>query len=88
MILKKVSNPKHLEFVYELDELAPKQAKKYGTLTLREQLGSSYVMRLVDSKGHEVWDKDVWDDVCMALAHFKKNRVDNPAKSAKMVAPK
>jgi len=75
MELEKVSNNKHLKWEYVF-----KPIKKFGTITLHEQLGETYRMWMTDDKGKEIGGdslkvKELWDDVCMALAKYPKRKM-------------
>lgn len=70
MELDKVINDKHLKWEYVF-----KPIKKFGTITLHEQLGQTYRMWMTDDKGKEIVGdslqiKELWDDVCLALAKY------------------
>jgi len=75
MELETVKNNKFLKWEYKF-----KPIKKYGVITLHEQLGESYRMWLTDENGKEISGnslkvKDLWDDVCMALAKYPKRKM-------------
>jgi hypothetical protein len=66
-----ISNDKHLEFVWKFKP----SVKKHGELRLIEQLSpEGYSAKLVNEKGNEVTDKDIWDRVHEALDSHKTGR--------------
>ena len=66
-----ISNDKHLEFVWKFKPAV----KKHGELRFVEQLSKDgYSAKLINEKGNEVTDKDVWDRVHEAFDAHKTGR--------------
>ena len=66
-----ITNDKHLEFVWTFKPAV----KKHGELRLVEQLSKeSYSSKLINEKGSEITDKEIWELVHEAMANHKTGR--------------
>ena len=66
-----ISNDKHLEFVWKFKP----SVKKHGELRFVEQLSKDgYSAKLINEKGNEITDKDIWDLAHDAMANHKTGR--------------
>ena len=66
-----ISNDKHLEFVWTFKPAV----KKHGELRFVEQLSpTGYSAKLINEKGSEITDKEVWELVHEAMENHKTGR--------------